>query len=154
MMKGEMSNTTIEGKDASEEVNHTAEDGKPMADESAKAEKDSGSNGAEPQEEGADEEEALFVNIEHQQEENEAEEKVHPHDQPRDIIEAPKLLQSALKDGQVKASDSEEDSIANNKDEVTPASPEQPHYHQRVSTHYAAQFYPFCYPLSHRFVSM
>ena len=47
-------------------------------------------NAGSVHEEGEDEEEALFVAME------EEDEKEAPHDQPKDVKAAPKLLQSAL----------------------------------------------------------
>jgi hypothetical protein len=54
--------------------------------------------------EGADEEDALFSTLEHQVEEEEA---AHPLEQPTDATAAPKLLQAALKQGEVQMDDSE-----------------------------------------------
>ena len=57
-------------------------------------------------EEGADEEEALFAELEKQEEEEEGK----AFEQPRDYHAAPKLLQKDLETGAVKADDSEEES--------------------------------------------
>jgi hypothetical protein len=56
-----------------------------------------------------DDEENLFIELEHVQEKEEEEEALHPHAQPKDVTEAPRLLQEALKKGEVKADDSEEE---------------------------------------------
>jgi hypothetical protein len=64
--------------------------------------------------EGAEEEEALFVAME---KDNEKEEAEHLQDQPNDFKAAPKLLQSALEQGVEK-----------------PSSPEPHHPHGRVRT--------------------
>lgn len=100
-----------------------------------------------------DEEEALLVSIEKQKEEEEAEEAAHPHAQPKDISSAPKLLQDALKKGQVKPDESEEEEeeAAVGKvaatgeeekkgDEGEALSPAR-HYHTRVSR-YILPFLP------------
>lgn len=83
-----------------------------------------------------DEEEALFVTLE-QQEEEELHRAVDQ--QPTDIHAAPRLLQKALEEGQVKADDSEEDTpkevisqpvqgVPNPHDKAS-----HPHVHHRVS---------------------
>lgn len=59
-----------------------------------------------------DEEEALLVSLEIEKEKEEAEEAAHPHEQPKEITAAPKLLQDALKQGVVTADDSEEEEEA------------------------------------------
>ena len=81
-----------------------------------------------------DEEENLFLELEQEKEKEEQEELLHPHAQPKAVEAAPRLLQAALKEGQVRASDSEEES-----DKEKTASPEkkkeeeEPHYHKRES---------------------
>lgn len=60
-------------------------------------------------EEEDDEEEALFVSLENQKKQEDLEEAAHPHPQPSQASEAPRLLQDALKKGDVKADDSEEE---------------------------------------------
>jgi hypothetical protein len=79
--------------------------------------------------EGAEEEEALFVAMEKDNEKDEAE---HLQDQPNDLKSAPKLLQSALEQGQVKSDDS--DSEGEKKVVEKPSSPETHHPHARVRT--------------------
>jgi hypothetical protein len=59
--------------------------------------------------EDVDEEEVLLVSLEIEKEKEEAEEAAHPHEQPKEITAAPKLLQDALKKGVVTADDSEEE---------------------------------------------
>lgn len=75
-------------------------------------------------EEEPDAEEALFVQMEQEEEAHDQE------DQPVEITAAPRLLQKALQDGDVKASDSEEEEKKAVDSHV--ASPEH-HVHQRVS---------------------
>ena len=80
-----------------------------------------------------DEEENLFILIEKEKEKEIEEEMAHPHSQPKTLDAAPRLLQAALKEGQVKNSDSEEES-----DKERATSPEKkeeilPHYHKRES---------------------
>ena len=81
-----------------------------------------------------DEEENLFVELEKEIEKKEEEEKAHPHAQPKALDAAPRLLQAALKEGQVKNSDSEDES-----DQEKAVSPEAKidesnrHYHKRGS---------------------
>lgn len=81
-----------------------------------------------------DEEENLFLELEQEKEKEDQEELLHPHAQPKAVEAAPRLLQAALKEGQVRASDSEEES-----DKEKTASPEkkkeeeEPHYHKRES---------------------
>jgi hypothetical protein len=88
------------------------------------------------EEEVPDEEEQIFISLEQQKEQEDLEEALHPHAQPKDVTAAPVLLQRALKEGQVKADESEEESDKEKKAPVeeakAPPSPE-PHYHQRVS---------------------
>jgi len=91
-----------------------------------------------------DEEEKIFIDLEEKQKEEEEKEKaVHPHSQPKEIKAAPKLLQAALKKGEVKADESEEESekehevSAKNAEEKknedgTPATSES-HVHQRAN---------------------
>ena len=73
-----------------------------------------------------DTEEALFVSLEHEEEEEAAR---HALEQPKDAAQAPTLLRKALQEGAVKADESEDES---DKDTNKPASPE-PHLHARVS---------------------
>lgn len=73
-----------------------------------------------------DSEEALFADLEHEEEEEAARQALQ---QPKDISVAPTLLRKALADGQVKADESEEES---DKEMSKPVSPE-PHLHARVS---------------------
>ena len=87
--------------------------------------------------EGADEEDALFTNLE---QEVEKEEASHPHEQPKDAKAAPKLLQSALVSGDVKMDDSEHGSAiaaaaaaAVADADAKAAAEEEHHIHQRVS---------------------
>jgi hypothetical protein len=61
--------------------------------------------------EGAQEEDALFTSLEIDEEKEEAS---HPHDQPRDVKAAPRLLQTAFEKGEVKA---DEDSESDEKEE-------------------------------------
>jgi hypothetical protein len=88
--------------------------------------------------EGADEEDALFTNLE---EEVEKEEAAHPHEQPKDAKAAPKLLQSALVSGDIKMDDSEHGSAiaaaaaaAAASAAEAKAAEEEHHIHQRVSS--------------------
>ena len=59
--------------------------------------------------EDVDDEEALLVALEIEKEKEAAEEAAHPHEQPKEFTAAPKLLQDALKKGEVTADDSEEE---------------------------------------------
>jgi hypothetical protein len=79
--------------------------------------------------EGAEEEEALFESME---KDNEKEEAEHLQDQPNDVKSAPRLLQSALEQGQVKSDDSESEDEKKVVDK--PSSPETHHPHARVRT--------------------
>lgn len=80
----------------------------------------------EDEEEGEKEEDALFTTIEQE----EALVTSLP-DQPKDLKAAPKLLQKALEDGQVQASDSEQESEKQRRTDASQvASPT--HVHQRV----------------------
>jgi hypothetical protein len=86
------------------------------------------------QSEGADEEDALFTNLEQEEEKEEA---AHPHEQPNDKKAAPKLLQSALAKGDVKMDDSEHGTVASDteikaEDGREEATEEEPHFHHRV----------------------
>lgn len=80
-----------------------------------------------PEEQEDDEEEKLFEKLEHDEEEEEA---THPHDQPSDVKAAPKLLQKALEQGQVKPDDSEDEAEKKDESGDAPKSPE--HKHARV----------------------
>lgn len=90
--------------------------------------------------EDADEEECLLRDLEHAQAEQTHQERLHPHDQPREITAAPQLLRAALVAGQVQASDSEEDSVkqplpvSSESDAAVAAEApvKEPHYHARV----------------------
>jgi ATP-dependent DNA helicase len=87
--------------------------------------------------EDADEEECLLRDLEHAQAEQTHQERLHPHDQPREITAAPQLLRAALVAGQVQASDSEEDSVkqpvSSESDAAVAAEApvKEPHYHAR-----------------------
>lgn len=93
----------------------------------------------EEKEEGADEEDELFTNLEKEEETRLLSSPSLPP-QPKDVHAAPKLLQKALEDGQVQASDSEQESdvekngsskaVADEKKDGTPGGI---HIHQRVS---------------------
>jgi hypothetical protein len=88
--------------------------------------------------EGADEEDALFTNLEQEEEKEEA---AHPHEQPKDKKAAPKLLQSALAMGDVKMDDSEHgaapsDSGTKTEDVGDETIEEEHHLHQRVRNKY------------------
>lgn len=93
--------------------------------------------------EGADEEDALFSTLEHEVEEEEA---AHPMEQPSDATSAPKLLQAALKQGEVKMDDSEHGEVAAIEEKKKGDSKDgdsggDDHIHRRVS----AQFVLLCY---------
>lgn len=64
-----------------------------------------------------DDEEAIFISIEKEKEEEEKKEESCPHDQPKEISAAPKLLRDALKKGEVKADQSEEENENKNEEE-------------------------------------
>lgn len=87
--------------------------------------------------EGAEEEDALFTNLEQEVEQEEAS---HAHRQPDDATAAPKLLQSAIKKGEVmEDSDSDEKTASKAKTDVElgeekKAEAEGEHVHQRVGT--------------------
>ncbi|GKY91643.1 hypothetical protein MPSEU_000136200 [Mayamaea pseudoterrestris] len=81
-------------------------------------------NGSESDGEVDDAEEALFANLEHEEEEEAARQALL---QPKDISVAPALLRKALEDGQVKADESEEESDK----EVKKAESPEPHVHSR-----------------------
>lgn len=127
-----------------------------------------------------DEEEALLVALEVEKEKEEAEEAAHPHEQPKDVAAAPRILQDALKKGLVPASDSEEEEIkkeqgnkavARNaakqekaamakeaiqeekKGDDEPAAHEEPHYHARVSLREQCRSSVFALILNHNFSS-
>jgi hypothetical protein len=82
--------------------------------------------------EGAQEEDALFTSLEIDEEKEEAS---HPHDQPRDVKAAPRLLQTAFEKGEVKADeDSESDAKEEKKAEpesqqASQPAPESPEHH-------------------------
>ena len=112
------------------------------------------------QEEGADEEEALFTSLEKQQEEEERE-ALAKEAQPKDVQAAPKLLQAALAQGQVKADESEEESDIEKKSPVkkpTEAAAETAdgkspeavgsdhHVHHRVRSNQSVQWRISCSP--------
>ena len=59
--------------------------------------------------EDVNDEEALLVALEVEKEKEHAEESAHPNEQPKDVAAAPRILQDALKQGLVTASDSEEE---------------------------------------------
>lgn len=93
----------------------------------------------EEKEEGADEEDELFTNLE-KEEETRLLSSPSLAPQPKDVQAAPKLLQKALEDGQVQASDSEQESDGEKNaalkavaDEKKDGDSEGPHIHQRVS---------------------
>jgi len=73
------------------------------------------------------EEEALFVAME---KDEESKDSLHLHTQPKDVKAAPKLLQSAIKQGQVKPDDSESDS---EQPDSTKPDPEPHHAHSRTN---------------------
>jgi len=88
-----------------------------------------------------DEEEALFVHLEEEEEQKAKEEANHPSEQPKDVTAAPTLLKAALQKGEVDLSDSEIESDKEKEEKVVgdaattdagPASPE-PHVHQRAN---------------------
>ncbi len=92
----------------------------------------------EEKEEGADEEDELFTNLEKEEETRLLSSPSLPS-QPKDVLAAPKLLQKALEDGQVQASDSEQESDGEKNaslqaaaDEKKDGASEAPHIHQRV----------------------
>ena len=93
----------------------------------------------EEKEEGADEEDELFTNLE-KEEETRLLSSPSLAPQPKDVQAAPKLLQKALEEGQVQASDSEQESDGEKNaaleavaDEKKDGASEGPHIHQRVS---------------------
>lgn len=75
---------------------------------------------------GAEEEEALFVAME---KDEESKETLRPHAQPKSVKTAPKLLQSAIEQGELKPDDSESDS---EQPGSTNAGSEPHHAHSRV----------------------
>jgi hypothetical protein len=76
-----------------------------------------------------DEEENLFMSLEEQEK---ADAEAAALNQPKAVEAAPRLLQAALKEGQVKADESEEESDKEAASEQKqPVSPE-PHIHKRV----------------------
>jgi hypothetical protein len=98
-------------------------------------------------EDTTDEEENLFITLEKEKEKEEVEESLHPHAQPIEVTEAPRLLQDALKNGEVQDDDSvaemkKDGIVSQNYDgsnldgvepEGEPQSDEAAHVHQRVS---------------------
>jgi hypothetical protein len=84
--------------------------------------------------EGADEEDALFTNLEQEEEKEEA---IHPHHQPKDAAAAPKLLQQAIQAGEVKEDSDTEEKKGEISDSVSAdgkmKEDENDHHHQRVS---------------------
>jgi hypothetical protein len=105
------------------------EDTKPTSSE-YDDEDDDDDNAKSPDDGEDEEEEKLFEKLEHDQEEEEA---AHPHEQPKDVTAAPRLLQSAFQKGEVapeddSESDSEKKSAAA---EAAVPSPDH-HLHARV----------------------
>jgi hypothetical protein len=91
-------------------------------------------------EEVVDEEENLFHTLEEETKVKAMQEIV---DQPKAVEAAPRLLQTALKEGQVKADDSEEES--DKEREIKADSPDKPasaehHVHKRVSSRQARKY--------------
>jgi len=80
-------------------------------------------------EEGAQEEDALFTELEHVEEEKEAKE---PHDQPTDVAVAPTLLKVALAKGEVKSDSEDEEAKAADEKKKEDAAAAH-HAHHRVS---------------------
>ena len=72
--------------------------------------------------EDVDDEEALLVALEVEKEKEHAEESAHPNEQPKDVAAAPRILQDALKQGLVTASDSEEEEIKKERENKAVAS--------------------------------
>lgn len=111
--------------------------------------------------EGAEEEDALFETLEKEVEQEEA---AHPMEQPSDTTAAPKLLQDALKQGQVKLDDSEHGDFAPNDEEKrgeakVDGKGGDDHIHQRVSEAFCMHFashsiFVFCRSSLHVFVQM
>lgn len=92
---------------------------------------DTGKNYEEDEEEGAKEEDALFSTIEMEQEAQDLPE------QPDEVTAAPRLLQKALTDGEVKETDSDEEKKDNGEVVEQPADTAESgehHVHKRVST--------------------
>jgi hypothetical protein len=93
-------------------------------------------------EEVVDEEENLFHTLEEETKVKAMQEMV---DQPKAVEAAPRLLQTALKEGQVKADDSEEESDKERETKAADSSPDKPassehHVHKRVSSPSAIAF--------------
>lgn len=88
---------------------------------------DDGEIGDDQKPVGAEAEEALFAALEKNVEKEDAE---LPHEQPNDVKLAPKLLQSALEQGQVEPEDSAGED--EKKAAESPSSPEPHHPHARV----------------------
>lgn len=90
---------------------------------------------------GVEDEEALFVAMEKDEESRDAR---LPHSQPKDVKAAPKLLQSAIEQGEVKPDDSESDS---EQQDATKTDAEPHHAHARVRNipnHYHKCIYSVC----------
>jgi hypothetical protein len=122
------------------EVTEAKEEPKPMLDNSVSAAltPEEEEEPTEEKEEGADEEDELFTNLEKEEETRLLFSPSLPS-QPKDVQAAPKLLQKALEDGQVQASDSEQESdgeknasVKGDADEKKDGASEGPHIHQRV----------------------
>jgi len=100
----------------------------------SKDEQEDDDDGQSVKSEGAEEEDALFTNLEQKEEQEEA---AHPHEQPHDAKAAPVLLQSALAAGDVKLDDSEHsEAVAGAKEtegENKDAGGGDHHIHQRQS---------------------
>lgn len=87
----------------------------------AKISVDDEEDNEEPEPDVPDEEENLFITLEEQEKE------AHLADpQPKAVEAAPRLLQTALKEGQVQADESEEE------EEAAEEAPPEPHVHKRV----------------------
>jgi hypothetical protein len=105
-------------------------------EEDADDEPDDGIDAESIKSEGAEEEDALFSNLEQEEEKEEA---IHPHHQPKDVSAAPVLLQRAIQEGELKEdSDTEEkkgehrmESNVKESDDKT-MEDESDHHHQRV----------------------
>jgi hypothetical protein len=109
-------------KDVSESEMREKKAEKKMEDEPF----DEGETNDDKMSDGAEEEEALFVKLE---EDEERQESKQLHDQPKDVNAAPKLLQSALEQGQIKPDDSESE---DEKKKTETAAPPEHHHHARV----------------------
>jgi hypothetical protein len=126
-------------------VKHSADVGTLKVEEDKRAslaagdlddEDDVNDDGQSVKSEGADEEDALFSTLEMKVEEEEA---AHPMEQPSDATAAPKLLQAALKQGEVKMDDSEHGEAAAIEEEKKKGEAKEgdnggdDHIHHRVS---------------------